>query len=542
VPETLFNDHQSYFQYNICLPEPLWFDQTQGTIYWLMITAFVQDPQTTRWGWKSSVDHFNDDAVAGLYDDVIEWAELYEPTEVLVGTFEGLVDGNGFVDGFSWDAYTSIFFEYEEWWNMWWYDHPYDPERMKFITIEFDVLPNADPQLPWYIVMTANWSTGEWSTNPPPGVPNPPTTPPHPTVDEGLYIGNGTPDSIWQPNGSYTYEWEVPDYNPEWVAVGVRGVNVDFSGRIYHQCTRSMDMAFVITGSADELGACCYDDQSGLGPMCAEMTQADCNAASGVWLGAGTTCQTPEACCLPDGSCITVDPACCVDAYGGTPQGPGTACQTALEACCFTDGSCQMLDPLCCFELGGTPQGAGSQCEGMQGCCFPAGSQCEGMQACCFPDGTCRIIDALCCVAQGGEPQGVGSVCTEPEACCMPDLSCRMMDPLCCERLGGTPMGPGSSCTEHQACCLPSGECRNLDPLCCLVLGGEPSGPGTVCTEPAACCLPGGDCVNLDPLCCLLRGGEPSGFGGSLCTAPRACCFQDGAICETLDPVCCIAL
>jgi hypothetical protein len=561
VPETVFNDHQSYFQYNICLPEPLWFDQTQGTIYWLMISAVVQDPQTTRWGWKSSLDHFNDDAVAGLYDDVIEWAELYEPTPVLSNGFGAAFDRNGwFVEGGGQDAFGAGWYEYAEWYNIWFYDHPFDDERLKYIWIVFDALPNDDPQFPWYVVMTANWSTDEWSTNPPPGTPIPPETPPLPGVDEGLYIGRGAPDSIWQPSGQYVYELEIPDYNPEWVSVDIRAMSTTISGVIYHQCTRSMDMSFVITGGADELGACCYDDPAGLGPTCAEMTLADCDAEGGVWLGAGTTCQAEEACCLPDGSCIWVDPVCCGQAYGGTPQGPGTVCQ-APQACCFPDGTCDMYDPLCCFEQGGIPQGSGSQCQGFQACCFPdgtcrmmdalccvaesgepqgVGSVCTEPQACCMPDLSCWMMDPLCCVAEGGVPQGVGSVCSDPEACCLPDLSCRMADPLCCARAGGTPMGPGTICTDHQACCLPSGECRNLDPLCCLVLGGEPQGPGTVCTVPEACCLPGGECANLDPLCCLMFGGEPAG-PGTVCTAPRACCFQDGAICETLDPACCIA-
>jgi len=56
-------DHIEYFQYDITLAQPDWFHQTIGTIYWLCITAKIEDTVTTQWGWKSSVEHFNDDAV-----------------------------------------------------------------------------------------------------------------------------------------------------------------------------------------------------------------------------------------------------------------------------------------------------------------------------------------------------------------------------------------------------------------------------------------------------------------------------------------------
>lgn len=56
-------DHIEYFQYDIILPQPDWFLQSFGTIYWLCIEAKIVDTVNTRWGWKSSVEHFNDDAV-----------------------------------------------------------------------------------------------------------------------------------------------------------------------------------------------------------------------------------------------------------------------------------------------------------------------------------------------------------------------------------------------------------------------------------------------------------------------------------------------
>jgi hypothetical protein len=56
------NNHLNYYQYDVTLDSLDWFTQTQGTIYWLCISANVVD-SLTRWGWKSSQNHFNDDAV-----------------------------------------------------------------------------------------------------------------------------------------------------------------------------------------------------------------------------------------------------------------------------------------------------------------------------------------------------------------------------------------------------------------------------------------------------------------------------------------------
>ncbi|MFH1013769.1 MAG: PKD domain-containing protein, partial [Thermoplasmatota archaeon] len=72
------DNHLQYWQYNIeQIDDP--FIQVNGTIYWLSISAIVQphSPQP-RWGWKSSINHWNDDAVHGLWY-VLDWDELYEP-------------------------------------------------------------------------------------------------------------------------------------------------------------------------------------------------------------------------------------------------------------------------------------------------------------------------------------------------------------------------------------------------------------------------------------------------------------------------------
>ncbi len=63
------NDHNQYFQYDIYLPEDKWFSQEFGHTYWLVISANL-DPlfEDSKWGWKSSINHWNDDAVWGISD------------------------------------------------------------------------------------------------------------------------------------------------------------------------------------------------------------------------------------------------------------------------------------------------------------------------------------------------------------------------------------------------------------------------------------------------------------------------------------------
>ena len=71
------NDHGDYWQYNLFIPDN-WFWQDQGVIYWLDISANVVETDHF-WGWKSSQDHFMDDAVMGHLPAGAPWTELFEP-------------------------------------------------------------------------------------------------------------------------------------------------------------------------------------------------------------------------------------------------------------------------------------------------------------------------------------------------------------------------------------------------------------------------------------------------------------------------------
>ncbi|MBU0717228.1 MAG: hypothetical protein KJ749_03190, partial [Planctomycetes bacterium] len=433
IPETLWNNHQAYFQYDVYLDTADWFFQEQGTIYWLNISAvLVPGPTTAVWGWKSTENHWNDDAVWAQWG-LLNWVDMWEPAASITDVFEVIVDPAGGVVGGGGSGYGGgewYYYPDTNWWNQWFYDHPVDPTRRKLIHIEFDAMAFGMPM--GVMTVAANWSTPDYSN---------PDQPPLPPLDqfivrEELIVNELVHETMMH----YIFDVVVPDYNPEWVSIDIRGNGFAiFGGTIVHTCQGSLDLAFVITnGGEDPTGACCYDPTGGgIDSACIVTTLTDCiNTLNGTFEGAGTTCEGMVACCLPTaapgGECVDADALCCRNELGGISQGPGTMC-TATEACCLNDNTCIEVDPLCCDELGGTAQGTGSVC--------------GGMEACCLDNGTCLYADALCCVNElGGTPMGPGTFCTAPEACCFTDGSCSDLDPLCCTDQGGDSRGPGSVC------------------------------------------------------------------------------------------------
>ena len=75
-------DHQLYHQININpIEDP--FIQEEGTIYWLDVSVVTIDP-FLEWGWKTTQDHWNDDAVwsdfdISIGDGISGWQELRDP-------------------------------------------------------------------------------------------------------------------------------------------------------------------------------------------------------------------------------------------------------------------------------------------------------------------------------------------------------------------------------------------------------------------------------------------------------------------------------
>ncbi|MFH1701594.1 MAG: dockerin type I repeat-containing protein [Candidatus Zixiibacteriota bacterium] len=419
--EIIYNDHTPYFQYNICLDDAMAPTQEAGRVYWLNISAIVENPVNTQWGWKSTQDHWNDDCVWAVWGD-LNWQEILEPHETITNQFWiTLLTGGPFGGGGGTDAYMDptgggpwYYYPESQWWNIWFYDHPLDYERFKIIHIDVDLMV-LEPGLPNFINFAVNWSTDLWSLEGNP--PGQPRIPPLPGVDEQQFIGRETLLEGSDLEGHFSFDYVIPDYNPEWVSIDIQGENIQVlqgASSISHSCVVSMDQAFVITNRGDipTQEACCWPDGS-----CTMEDPAICASQGGSPQGTGSSCTGAIACCLPDGSCAMIDPLCCAD-KGGTAHA-GASC-SAPEACCLPDGSCVMVDPLCCIDQGGTPQGAGIQCAG-------------SIEACCLPDGSCEDWDALCCINAGGDPQGAGTVCDADgdgiDEACLADDTCTYYKP-----------------------------------------------------------------------------------------------------------------
>lgn len=171
-------------------------------------------------------------------------------------------------------------------------------------------------------------------------------------------------------------------------------------------------------------GRCCIGDD------CADTDRGTCYQMGGVWGGAGTSCRrndpnhqtpgngpcstAPAKCCLPSGVCINTSPASCV-AQGGTPYagqvcGQGGPCQVqSTGACCMPAGGCDQINVTQCAAAGGVWQGEGSDCGG-------AGGQACLTGACCIPTSHGIVCDdthtAASCAVAIGTYHGNGSSCS----------------------------------------------------------------------------------------------------------------------------------
>jgi len=249
--EVLPDNHQAYFQYNVCLDSLDWFYQEQDTIYWLNISAVLADPQETQWGWKSTEDHFQDDAVWAFWGE-LNWIDIWEPyvPDPISNAFNITINQLGeLVEGWGDNAYGDGWYYYPwyDWWNVWFYDHPFDENRYKMGYIEFEAFPyEAGPS---WMQVAVNWSTDTWAQDFPDT-----NSPPLPGTNEDLYIGRQILYETEFPGGFNRFDFVIPEYNPEWVSVDVRGYNfVIPQGIIEHECVgqQSLDLAFVVTGGVD---------------------------------------------------------------------------------------------------------------------------------------------------------------------------------------------------------------------------------------------------------------------------------------------------
>jgi hypothetical protein len=238
--EVLYNDHVPYWRYDFFVeqayPPADSFYQYKDSIYWLNIAVHPDhSPPPYGWGWKSSRDHFMDDATYTDTPPDGPWFPLYEPPRA--NWFNVYFDAEGFpYDEGSTNYYGQGWYRYEYWWNMWFYNNPF-VHQPKHIWLEFFI----DPVGPYpYAEFAINWSTDLWYYE---GVPG---RPPLPGDDETLFIGREVFPVGPGPN---TIDFWIDDYNPEWVSIDFVATDVVINGWIWHECVQtSMDLAFVITG------------------------------------------------------------------------------------------------------------------------------------------------------------------------------------------------------------------------------------------------------------------------------------------------------
>ncbi|MCP4639887.1 MAG: PEP-CTERM sorting domain-containing protein [bacterium] len=173
-------------------------------------------------------------------------------------TFSVVVDGEGNVyegDGSGYNNGAWYYYQNTDWWNQWFYDHPFDPERFKLIDVSFDI-QMADFAPFWEAEVILNWSGPCWHN--PDGSPT--VAPPLPPLSpewEDIWVRRSDP--IFQMSqtddlGVYHVEiigFPIWDYNPEWVSIDIRGTNFMITnGVIVHSCIIPEPASLCLVGMA----------------------------------------------------------------------------------------------------------------------------------------------------------------------------------------------------------------------------------------------------------------------------------------------------
>ena len=151
------------------------------------------------------------------------------PTE---DTFSAVIDEQGTVTGSGTGYNDGHWYEYTNtnWWNQWFYDHPFDPTRWKEISAAISIT-STDPGS--WADIAVNWSSSAYPSNP-----DSPPLPPLNSETEDLWIVREVVFSDYV--SGYVYSEPativIPDYNPEWVSTDIRGQSVQVEGWITHEC------------------------------------------------------------------------------------------------------------------------------------------------------------------------------------------------------------------------------------------------------------------------------------------------------------------
>ncbi len=125
--------------------------------------------------------------------------------------------GSGYGEG-QWYYYPN-----SEWWNQWFYNGPYDPDRKKNIRVSA-VIWGSYTGAPGYAEVAVNYSTGQWpsGTQTPP-LPESVSSPSH--ENKVIYRSTIFEGEVTNQRSINVYI-EIPSYCPEWVSIDIRGMNV----------------------------------------------------------------------------------------------------------------------------------------------------------------------------------------------------------------------------------------------------------------------------------------------------------------------------
>lgn len=315
-------------------------------------------------------------------------------------------------------------------------------------------------------------------------------------------------------------------------------------------------------------GACCQ------GAACSLITEAECVAAQGSYLGDGSTCDG-DPCAAPTGACCGGDECTVVTATdcqtaSGLYLGDGTTCNGdpcsgATGACCL-GVMCESATPIACLLLGGFYVGDGVSC-------FPIADSeniCEGpIGACCLGE-DCLQLAADACFAANGQFVGIGAACN-PDTCggptgaCCVGESCLEITAAACGQVLGQHLGDGVSCNlladggivcegPVGACCL--GEnCVQISEDACDAASGVFVGVGvncdqSTCAPPSGACCSGVSCFQSTAAGCTFPNvylgdgvgcGDSDGVPANPCAGATGACCIGGACIQVTASVCAAA-
>jgi len=289
----IINDHQRFYQYNVFLDQSQWFHQDAGTVYWLNISAIVANPSMTQWGWKSTLNHWNDDAVWAMWG-LLNWKDMFEP-----------------------------------------------PLFHQSLDLSFVITAGKEPveacclQDGSCIMVTQPICLGQGGV--PQGAGSQCSAPQACCLPGGICLDLDPLCCVQQggvPQGAGTQCQAVPQ------ACCMPNGDCVMADPLCCQQMGGMPLGVGSVCTARE--ACCL-----AGGGCSNLDPLCCLVSQGVPQGIGSTCTQVTACCLPNGACIMVDPFCCDD-MGGVPSPIGAAaCMGDLNQNGIDD-ACESLVPDTC--------------------------------------------------------------------------------------------------------------------------------------------------------------------------------------------------